>query len=305
MANPPPMEVNGSDGHHDLVGCHHRLVLNVATPSQSQPVSKCQFQPYGHACRHSHIHTHEHADSYPDIDCHADQTSHANSCTSIHCQLGHQLAHRPRRRLRVARHPAGRARGEPARDQCRRLVVLDERLPLDPVRGHRQHSGRPAGPAAPRPPLPTPFSGPPLTRSPHSWALWDQARPWCLTAGPWGPIRTGSGTTWTPGEWIWGDLVQDAYANLPERSPPTLTPQSSVNSSANLRGGPGTEFPVVGGLPAGSPVEVKSRTESGDWLQLASGAWIAAFLIDDAPPRLPIATNIPALPIPTFTPVPH
>ena len=89
-----------------------------------------------------------------------------------------------------------------------------------------------------------------------------------------------------------------------KRPAPTPAPQSSVNSGANLRGGPGTEFPIVGGLPAGSPVEVKSRTESGDWLQLASGAWIAAFLIDDAPPRLPVATNIPVLPTPTFTPVP-
>ncbi len=85
---------------------------------------------------------------------------------------------------------------------------------------------------------------------------------------------------------------------------PTPAPQSKVNSGANLRGGPGTTFPVIGGLPAGSLVEVKSRTESGDWLQLASGAWIAAFLIDNAPSRLPIATNIPVLPTPTFTPVP-
>ena len=125
--------------------------------------------------------------------------------------------------------------------------------------------------------------------------------------------------------WIYKPLVAGVPANLPiaigvEATPqptpaqlpiatptkhptPTPTPQSSVNSGANLRGGPGTEFPVIGGLPAGSPVEVKSRTESGNWLQLASGAWIAAFLIDDVPPRLPIATNIPALPTPTFTPV--
>ena len=100
--------------------------------------------------------------------------------------------------------------------------------------------------------------------------------------------------------WIVKPLVAGVPANLPiaigvEATPqptpaqllmatptkhptPTPTRQSSVNSGANLRGGPGTEFPVVGGLPAGSPVEVKYRTESGDWLQLASGAWIAAFL---------------------------
>ena len=99
-------------------------------------------------------------------------------------------------------------------------------------------------------------------------------------------------------------LAPQPVATPTKHPTPTPVPQSSVNSGANLRGGPGTGYPVIGGLPAGSPVEVKSRTESGDWLQLTSGAWIAAFLIDDAPPRLPIATNIPALPPPTFTPVP-
>ena len=119
--------------------------------------------------------------------------------------------------------------------------------------------------------------------------------------------------------WIYKLLVAGVPADLPiaigvEATPqpaavprptatPTPAPQSSVNSGANLRGGPGIGYPIIGGLPAGSPVEVKSRTESGDWLQLTTGAWIAAFLIDDAPPRLPIATNIPALPTPTYTPV--
>ena len=120
--------------------------------------------------------------------------------------------------------------------------------------------------------------------------------------------------------WIYKPLVAGIPADLPiaiavvstprpttvprPTATPTPAPQSSVNSNANLRGGPGIDYPVVGGLPTGSPVEVKFRTESGDWLQLASGAWIAAFLIDDAPPRLPIATNIPALLVPTFTPEP-
>ena len=108
-----------------------------------------------------------------------------------------------------------------------------------------------------------------------------------------------------PVEFIQPETRADESTATPTKHPtPTPAPQSSVNSGANLRGGPGTTFPVVGGLPAGSPVEVKYRTESGDWLQLASGAWIAEFLIDDAPPRLPIATNIPALPTPTYTPVP-
>ncbi|MFN3983003.1 MAG: hypothetical protein ACK4SA_21700, partial [Caldilinea sp.] len=39
--------------------------------------------------------------------------------------------------------------------------------------------------------------------------------------------------------------------------------------------------------------------QAGDWLQLAGGAWIAAFLVDDAPVNLPVASEIPPLPAPS------
>jgi hypothetical protein len=45
-----------------------------------------------------------------------------------------------------------------------------------------------------------------------------------------------------------------------------------------------------------------ARTSAGDWYQLDEGAWIAAFLVDNAPSNLPVAQNIPIAPVaPTDT----
>jgi endonuclease/exonuclease/phosphatase (EEP) superfamily protein YafD len=69
-------------------------------------------------------------------------------------------------------------------------------------------------------------------------------------------------------------------------APIVLTTTPTVNRGANLRGGPGTNYPVVGGAVAGQAVDVIGRNSTGDWLKLADGTWIAAFLVDDAPANL-------------------
>ncbi len=84
----------------------------------------------------------------------------------------------------------------------------------------------------------------------------------------------------------------------------TPTPECAVHSSANLRAGPGTNFPTIGGLPAGAGVNVIGRSPAGDWLQLANGSWIASFLVDNAPKNVAIAKSIPTAPPPTMTPIP-
>lgn len=107
---------------------------------------------------------------------------------------------------------------------------------------------------------------------------------------------------------------------------PPLT--SSVNITANLRGGPGTDFPVVGQGSLGQPVAVMGVSADGGWYLLSIGAWIANTLVDNAPANPPVATepliasvqatatavaeaNIPATPapppailLPTPTPTP-
>ena len=114
-----------------------------------------------------------------------------------------------------------------------------------------------------------------------------------------------------------------ATAVEPPVAPAPVNAQSGpiVNSGADLRGGPGTDYPVVGGATAGQAVEVIGRSTAGDWLQLADGTWIAAFLVDSVsanlsvveaplPPPAPTVeehTNVVAAPVempPTATPAP-
>lgn len=93
----------------------------------------------------------------------------------------------------------------------------------------------------------------------------------------------------------------------PTRAPtaaPTDTPTPVgpiANDGANLRSGPGTDYPVVGGAAPGQALAVVGRNDAGDWLQLADGAWVAAFLVDGAPSELAVAE---APPLPTAEPEP-
>ncbi|MFN8470088.1 MAG: hypothetical protein U0X20_31325 [Caldilineaceae bacterium] len=99
--------------------------------------------------------------------------------------------------------------------------------------------------------------------------------------------------------------------------------RATANRSANLRRGPGTNFPIVGGAARGQVLAVVGRNAAGDWLRLADGSWIAAFLVDGAPSGLAVvgantqmepvgeiqATIVPAAPpaprpAPTVTLVP-
>lgn len=86
-------------------------------------------------------------------------------------------------------------------------------------------------------------------------------------------------------------------------APPTATPPAATgpvaNDNANLREGPGTEYAVIGSAAAGQAIEPVGRNSSGDWLQLASGAWIAVALVNNAPGALPVtaaAAVVPAAP---------
>ena len=82
------------------------------------------------------------------------------------------------------------------------------------------------------------------------------------------------------------------------------TPASpTANRNANLRSGPGTIYTVVGSTKIGDDLQIIARNADGSWLQLASGEWIAAFLIDNGPDTsdLPIASEILTQPTPVAT----
>lgn len=54
----------------------------------------------------------------------------------------------------------------------------------------------------------------------------------------------------------------------------------TINSTANVRSGPGINNSLVGRLPEGTVVEIISCNAACDWYQIASAQWIAAFLVD-------------------------
>jgi hypothetical protein len=87
-----------------------------------------------------------------------------------------------------------------------------------------------------------------------------------------------------------------------------------INRSANLRGGPGTNYAIVGSAKAGDKVEIIGQNTDGSWLKLIGDKWIAAFLVNQGQSALPTAVVTPVqtkpaapvaptLPAPTATPV--
>lgn len=98
------------------------------------------------------------------------------------------------------------------------------------------------------------------------------------------------------GRGLWGR----APTPTPTRPPAGPT----VRSNANLRGGPGTNYPVVGSVRAGQRLAIVERNAAGNWFRVASGAWIAGSLVSGAP-SVPVAAIIPppaAQPVPLAQP---
>ena len=115
----------------------------------------------------------------------------------------------------------------------------------------------------------------------------------CNDACDWYKLETGA--------WIAAFLVTPAASTSPAAAPTqTVSNQATpiadrptANNAANLRAGPGTSYERTGSVAAGAPLEITGRSEAGDWYQLASGSWIAGFLVTGAPGDLPVA-NAPA-----------
>ena len=87
----------------------------------------------------------------------------------------------------------------------------------------------------------------------------------------------------------------------------TDRPLPSMRVNANLRAGPGINYPILGGRVRGALVELVGKTEDGTWLLLDNGNWVFASLVNDVPPVLPVVTSTPPAPtseVPTATLVP-
>ena len=81
---------------------------------------------------------------------------------------------------------------------------------------------------------------------------------------------------------------------------------ATVNIRSNLRGGPGTNYPIVGQLTQGDTVKPVAQMEDEQWLKLARGAWLFASLANNVSLDLPVTEHIPTLLNgPTDTPKPE
>lgn len=137
-------------------------------------------------------------------------------------------------------------------------------------------------------------------------------------------LRSAKAFSPIPEEWIDDFETVLGTLNVPggatARAIPAPTPTSAstdgltavVNKSCNLREGPGTDYPVVGGAKSDDVVELLGRNEAGDWLYVKADVgrvWIAAFLLEhgdigDLPVKESMAPTVTPPPPPTPTPVP-
>jgi uncharacterized protein YraI len=95
-------------------------------------------------------------------------------------------------------------------------------------------------------------------------------------------------------------------------SPVTSQPaQVQALSPMNVRGGPGTNHPIIGALQSGNSAAIIAKDNSGDWWQitLAGGAtgWIYGALVETSGDldAIAVAQVIPTVPPATATPVPQ
>jgi hypothetical protein len=70
-----------------------------------------------------------------------------------------------------------------------------------------------------------------------------------------------------------------------------------VNTGANLRSGPGTDYPILAGLPAGQAITITGRSADGTWFALSDGSWVFAQLVTNPPADVPVV-EAPPVPAP-------
>ena len=99
----------------------------------------------------------------------------------------------------------------------------------------------------------------------------------------------------------------------PPADSPTPAPASvTIQQNMNIRGGPGTNYPVVGGGAPGETAFILGRNEDGSWFQIefpdspGSVGWIYGPLVQvNGPVEAVAVAQAPPPPPPTPTPVPE
>jgi hypothetical protein len=99
-----------------------------------------------------------------------------------------------------------------------------------------------------------------------------------------------------------------ATPEQPATPTPASDPAVVVGQNMNVRGGPGTNYSIVGAATAGQRYVITGRNTQGDWWQInfnGRPGWVYGPLVTaQNTDSVTIAANIPAPPPPTNTPVP-
>ena len=140
--------------------------------------------------------------------------------------------------------------------------------------------------ATPEPPTPTPA---PPTATPE---------PPTPTPKPATPTPSAAPPTATP------------EPPTPTPQPEAAAPQAVASRAMNVRGGPGTDFPVIASAATGDSLAISGKNQDGTWYQVCcfdeeQPGWVAASLVTVAgdAAAIQVAADIPEPP-PTPTPAP-
>lgn len=124
---------------------------------------------------------------------------------------------------------------------------------------------------------------------------YDDVLDFIVTAGPAQGWRAESEIVVAPGDFpddarksdhrpvmasFWPELPAEGQFAVAPSTTTAAAAGTVANANANLRSGPGTEYALAGSTQAGQPLIVVGWTSDGSWLQLESGLWVAAWLVD-------------------------
>ena len=84
-----------------------------------------------------------------------------------------------------------------------------------------------------------------------------------------------------------------AAVPTPAPAAPAAAAAATVNTGANLRGGPGTDYPILAGLPAGQAITITGRSADGIWFALSDGSWVFGELVSNPPADVPVVAAPP------------
>lgn len=160
------------------------------------------------------------------------------------------------------------------------------------------------GPAA-SPPPPTRTPAPTFTPTPEGQVITEpMTQP---TAAPAGDAGSGGDVAVVEPVEEATPIEAATEAPTPEPTAPPAA-EAVINSNMNVRGGPGTDYGIVGGANQGERYPITGRNSDGSWWQISyngQSAWVFNDLVTATNAEtVAVAADIPAPPPPTNTPVP-